>query len=190
MEEKEVKHINNQKINIKFLFDKKNNYKETHNTISNSLVKLFLLKEISNKLNIKIIQNLPNDLIKNILEILKIGFIDEEHEENYEEENIIRNVINILEQKEGSNILNFSKYIDKIVNLTEINHLLKYLKDNDYIKINEIKNRLLTYETEINLFNEQFLEALKNSIIEFSLISLILIERKDFGKLQETIVLI
>ena len=140
-----------------------------------SLQKLFLLKEIANKLDSKDISKLENIFIKNIIEILKNGYIDQERD-------IKNNIEEILYKKNGSNIINFSKYIENFVNQKELNHILQYLKKKDYIQIKEIKNKLLKYETEFNLFDEQFYKALRYSIFEFSVTSLVAYEREDLER--------
>ena len=79
---------------------------------------------------------------------------------------------------EGSNILNFAKYVDESINSNDIKMILKLLNDEDLKEINDIKNRLLNYNEYIKLFKKDFEERKRNSIFEFSIISLVIIERE------------
>ncbi len=45
----------------------------------------------------------------------------------------------------GSNILNFSKYVDESINSNDIKMILQLLNDEDLKEINDIKKRLLNY---------------------------------------------
>ena len=85
---------------------------------------------------------------------------------------------------EGSNILNFAKYVDESINSNDIKMILKLLNDEDLKEINDIKNRLLNYNEYIKLFKKDFEERKRNSIFEFSIISVI-IEREDFQTFEK-----
>ena len=77
----------------------------------------------------------------------------------------------------GSNILNFAKYVDESINSNDIRMILKLLNQEDLKEINDIKNRLLNYNEYIKLFTKDFEERKRNSIFEFSIISLVIMER-------------
>jgi hypothetical protein len=51
----------------------------------------------------------------------------------------------VLEKMKGSNILNFSKYVDTSIDSYQIKILLQFLNKFDLENINAIKNRLLNY---------------------------------------------
>jgi len=80
----------------------------------------------------------------------------------------------------GSNILNFSKYVDESINSNDINILLQFLTNKDFKEVKDFKNRLMNYNEYIKLFEKDFEKMKKNSIFEFTIISLVIIEREDF----------
>ena len=86
----------------------------------------------------------------------------------------------ILEKIKGSNILNFSNFVDKTINSSHIKKILDYLNKEDYKEIKDIKERLLNYNEYIKLFEKDFEERKRNSIFEFSIISMVIMEREDF----------
>ena len=67
----------------------------------------------------------------------------------------------------GSNIINFSKYVDESINSNDIKMLLELLNKEDLKEINDIKNSLLNYNEYIKLFMKDFEEKRRNSIFEF-----------------------
>ena len=85
----------------------------------------------------------------------------------------------------GSNILNFSKYVDESINSNDIKMILQLLNDEDLKEINDIKKRLLNYNEYVNSFTKDFEERKRNSIFEFSIISLVIIEREDFQTFEK-----
>ena len=158
-------------INIKFLKDNDNKNIPNSNINLTSLLKLSLLKEISAKIDLENHQNLP-ELTKAILEILKEDFIPQTDDMKGDIKKIIENI-------KGSNIINFSKFVDNVIDSNQIDSLMNLLNKKDYLEIVDIKNRLSRYDKEIKVFDKDFSEALKDSIIEFSPISIAVIERKD-----------
>ena len=167
-------------INIKFIKEEKNINKSYFSIFKSSfqneedlygLLKLCLLKELSSKIEDQQISKLP-ELLSYILRILKNGYIQDPV--NKEE------IKKVLEKLKGSNILNFSKYIDESINSNDIKMLLQLLNNEDLKEINDIKNRLLNYNEYIKIFEKDFEEKKRNSIFEFSIISLVVMEREDF----------
>ena len=51
--------------------------------------------------------------------------------------------------------------------------------------MNNLKNLLSNYNNCIKFFNKEFIQAQKESILEFSIISLVIIEREDFEKFEQ-----
>ena len=82
----------------------------------------------------------------------------------------------------GSNIINFANYIDEVIDSYQINKIFNLLKKDDLKEMNDIKYRLSKYIKCIKLFNKEFKKSLKESIFEFSVISLVVIEREDFER--------
>jgi hypothetical protein len=84
----------------------------------------------------------------------------------------------------GSNIISFSKFVNEIINSNELNNIMAYLNDYQFDEINDIKNRLSKYNEHILNFEREFEIAKKKSVFEFSIISLVIIEREDFERFE------
>ena len=121
--------------------------------------------------------NKLSKLLSYILLILKKGYITEPI--NKEE------IKKVLEKIKGSNIINFSKFVDESINSNDIKMLLNFLNNEDLQEIKYIKNCLLNYNEYIKLFTKDFEEKKRNSIFEFSIISLVIMEREDFQKFEK-----
>ena len=169
-------------INIKFIKEENNknklyfsNFNQKEEEDLYGLLKLCLLKELSSKVENYQINKLP-ELLSYILTILKNGYIEDPI--NKEE------IKKVLEKLRGSNILNFSKYIDESINSNDIKMLLQLLNNNDLKEIKDIEKRLLNYNEYIKIFEKDFEEKKRNSIFEFSIISLVVMEREDFQNFE------
>ena len=163
-------------INIKFIKQpKENSYKPYSYTELHGILKLCLLKEISPKLNDYQIKQLP-EIVAYIMKILKNGYSDTS--------NIQKNIKDVLEKMKGSNIISFSRYVNEIINLNELNKITALLKNGELNEINDIKNRLSKYNEHAKQFEREFEKAKRNSIFEFSIISLVIIEREDYFKFE------
>ena len=161
----------NKEINIKFIKVSNNNCIKINNSDLFGLLKLCLLKEISSKLDRNRLEKLP-DIIRYIMEVLQHGYI--------ENNDVKQNIKDILEKVRGSNIVNFSNYVDEIFDSNQIKVLLNLLSEEELKEINDIKYRLAKYNNYIKLFDKEFEKAKRGSIFEFSIISLVIIEREDF----------
>ena len=163
-------------INIKFI-KAETNINKSYNSIFQldeelyGLLKLCFLKELSSKFNDQQIKELP-EFFSIILRILKNGNISDPIKKE--------EIKKVLEKLKGSNFLNFSRYIDKAINSNDIKMLLQFLKNDDLEEMKDIKKRLLDYNEYIKLFEKDFEERKRNSIFEFSMISLVVMEREDF----------
>lgn len=162
-------------INIQFIKAKDNNFLPKDGDLF-GLLKLCLLKEISSKINDNEIDNLSNE-ISMIIKILKNGYIIIGDPEE--------GIIKILKKLKGSNIVNFSKYVDETINSIIINNLMNKLSQNDLAEIKNIQNILINYSEHMKLFEKEFERAKKNSIFEFSIISLAIIERNDYNSFSK-----
>ena len=163
-------------INIKFIEDQNNSnksyisfFKKENNLYG--LLKVCLMKEISSKLDEEQIKKLP-EFLSYIVQILKNGYVSGI--------TIVKEIKNVLKKMEGSNILNFSRFIEKSINDEHINILLQCLNNKDLEKINDIQKRLINYNEYIKLFEKDFEDKKRNSIFEFSIISMAIMEREDF----------
>ena len=168
----------NKEINIKFIICQNNkilkNIGEKKIELY-GLLKLCLLKEISAKFEDDEIRKLP-ELLSYIMEILKRGYISNEIKKD--------EIKDVLNKMKGSNIMNFSRYINKSISQTEIDMLLNLLKPNDLSCITDIYNRLLNYNEYIKIFEKDFEKRRRESIFEFTIISLVVIEREDFQNFE------
>ena len=166
----------NKEINIKFIKISKNSYNTIVKYKLNGLLKLSLLKEISSKLDIEKLNNFP-DIIKCIMRILKNGYIETE-------DDIKKTIQEVLKKMEGSNIINFSDFVDETIDSNQIEKMLNLLNKDEFREMNDIAFRLSKYDKYMKLFNKTFEAAKKGSIFEFSVISLVLMEREDFEKFE------
>ena len=165
-------------INIKFIICQNNSFssKTSGKKIElYGLLKVCLLKEISAKLEDDEIRKLP-ELLSYIMQILKRGYISNEIKQEEIKE--------VLNKMKGSNIMNFSRYVNRSISQSDTDILLKLLKINDLSYITDIYNRLLNYNNYIKLFENDFEKRRKESVFEFSIISLVVIEREDFQKFE------
>jgi len=130
----------NKEINIKFIKISKNSYNKIVKCNLNGLLKLCLLKEISSKLNIEQLKNFP-EMIKCIMRILKKGYIETEDE--------IKNTIKeVLKKMEGSNIINFSEFVDETIDSNQIEKMLNLLNKDEFREMNDIS---FSYQNMINI---------------------------------------
>ena len=163
-------------INIKFIKVLKNNIYNNNLEIE-GILKLCLLKEVSQKISRERLGKLP-DLIKYIIEILSNNYIRDSPD------NVKQNILDVLKNVRGSNILNLSNFVDEIIDQSQLNNILKLLNNDDLKEMNNIKCRLSNYNNCIALFNKEYEKSKKESIFEFSVVSLVIIEREDFEKFE------
>ena len=164
-------------INIKFIEDQNNTnksyfsfFKKEKDKNLYGLLKVCLMKEISSKLENEQIKQLP-EFLSYIVQILKNGYIIEKIKKE--------EIKKVLDKVKGSDILNFSRFIEKSINDEHINILLQCLNKEDLEKINDIQKRLINYNEYMKLFEKDFEEKKRNSIFEFSIISMVIMERED-----------
>ena len=164
----------NFKIFIKFI--KSNTISQYRsNKDLKGLLKLCLLNEISLRLN-------QNDLEKiryfsqEAYLILKILKQSNNTDLSKQDETIKK----VLSEKLGSNILCFSNYVDEVLNSQTINQLMKYLNQNYLNQILDTKIRLAKYYYFVDMFEKEIQNSLRKSVFEFSVTSLVIIERNDF----------
>ena len=105
-------------INIKFIKSQNEIGKSKKKAELYGLLKLCLLKEISSKFENDVIKQLP-ELLSYIMQILKNGYISE----------IIakEEIKKVLNRMKGSNILNFSNFVNKTIEPNQIDMLIQLL---------------------------------------------------------------
>ena len=164
-------------INIKFLKQPSSNYINFNdNQDIIGILKLCLLKEVSQNLSEYQLDQLP-EIYCYLMKMLQKGYLQILH---YIEQNIIY----VLDKITGSNIINFSNYVDEIIDLNQLNKILSLLNKEDLNEMLDIKNRLSRYNKYIKLFNKEFEKSKRESYLEFSIISLVVIEREDFDTFE------
>ena len=177
---KEARIISNNKVDSNFKifikFIKSNTISQYRsNKDLKGLLKLCLLNEISLRLN-------QNDLEKiryfsqEAYLILKILKQSNNTDLSKQDETIKK----VLSEKLGSNILCFSNYVDEVLNSQTINQLMKYLNQNYLNQILDTKIRLAKYYYFVDMFEKEIQNSLRKSVFEFSVTSLVIIERNDF----------
>ena len=133
-------------INIKFLKLPNISIYKNNNKEIIGILKLCLLKEVSQKLSDDKLNQIP-DIFNYIMKLLQKGYIFENPN------NIKQNIRDVLEKR-------------------DLNEML------------DIKNRLSKYNEYIKLFNKEFEKSKRESYLEFSVISLVVIEREDFERFE------
>ena len=160
-------------INIKFIKLSKNIIYKNENLDILGLLKLCFLKEMAPKISDNNLKKLP-ELIYYIIKILLRGYVEDRPDD------IKKNIVEVLKKMRGSNIINFSNFVDEIIDSYQLNQILNLLSSPDLEDMKDIKYRLSKYNNSIKLFNTEFQKAKKESILEFSVISLVIIERENF----------
>ena len=78
----------------------------------------------------------------------------------------------------------FSKFIDDYIRKDEIIKLINILKKDIKTKIKKQINLLSNYTDYMRMFENRFEEAKKESIFEYIIISLTLVDRKDIKEFE------
>ena len=128
-----------------------------------------IIQKINNQKIIKVLRNLNRDLEL----INKKSCIENE---NYLE----KDVQIILKEKEGNNIIEYAKYVDSIINSDEIEALINIHELEQKEKINKFLNKIIKYENYNTFFEEEFAKAQSESIFDYSIINIVLLDNKKF----------
>ena len=169
-------------INIKFI--KFSDYSKFNcNTHLTGLLKLCYLSEIASKF--KTFEHMKG--IKNISElayyIMKI--LNDSYTPWYHIDRTSITIKQILEKITGCNIINFSNFVDETISSECISKIKNFLDKKDLMEINDIKMRLGKYNKFIQFFQKKFEKSLRQSIFDFSVISLIILDREDFDIFEQ-----
>ena len=94
-------------------------------------------------------------------------------------------ILKILKKIKGGNIINFSNYVDNLITEEDINkYLISKLDEKAKNEINYIHNCLGKYVEYAKIFEKEFERAKRDSVFEYSVISLTIIEREDIKKFE------
>ena len=163
-------------INIKFFKIDKNHFEKNYGYYLSGLLKLCLLKEIALNYDINKCENIP-DYLLNIMKILRRGKI------SYND--IKQDILKVLKKIKGSNIINFSRYVNDLITQIDIyKYLIPRLDSKTKNEIIYINNCLGQYIEYNKIFEEEFERAKRNSVFEYSIISLTIIEREDINEFE------
>ena len=90
------------------------------------------------------------------MRILKKGYIESD-------EDIKKTIKEVLQKMKGSNIINFSDYVDETIDKINLDKILKLLNKDDLLEINDIGFRLSKYNKYMKFFSKKFEKAMKES---------------------------
>ena len=166
-------------IFIKFI---KSNINSAYNCKKDlkGILKLCLLNEMASKIDATYLEHIYNMNkiplnVYYILKTLKKSLIS--LEENNEAGNTIKK---ILEKKGGCNIINFSNFVDKQINTGLVKYVMNLVPEKDLDDINNTIKCLGKYDIYMDYFEKEIIRALKDSVFEFSIVSLVVLDRKDY----------
>ena len=148
----------------------------------NSILKLCLLKELGKKIKknfFDIYKNIFPERISYIMDILIYKNVSVEFNKT------INSVMGTLKKLKGENIVNFAKFVEGYLNsndLNEIINLLDFEIKNDTIKL---INCLGIYNEYAKLFKDEFNKVKKDSLFDYSLVSLTIVDRKDIKTFEQ-----
>ena len=114
-----------------------------------------------------------------ILKILRKDII--EFDWDNEAQKTIRKV---MEKENGCNIINFSNFVDEQIDQNWLERIINLVPKNELNEIIDTKFRLGKYDKYTSFFESELNEALRQSVFEFSLVSLVVLDREDFDKFE------
>ena len=155
-------------VNAEFHFNPNLNEGDMSTCPLTGNLKIYLLKYISKYININ---SIKSEEIRNIMKELKENLKVQQDPEKDIQAN--------LQEKNGQNIIDYSNYINSIINDKEVDKLLNLV---DKSKKNEIINYwsiLSKYESFNKLFEAELLKALEKSYFDFSLIGLSIFQQNN-----------
>ena len=149
------------------------------------ILKLLFLKFLSKitlneqlqKINNKNISKIMQDLNKDLELINNKGLIENE-------ENLPDDVQIILKENQGNNILEYAKYIDSMIKPDEIEAIINIYELEQKVQIGKFLNKMIIYEKYNSYFEEEFTKAQLESIFDYSIVNLVLLDNKNFSKYE------
>ena len=165
-------------ISIKFIKSDKYSVYNNINTNLIGLAKLCFLSEISSKFKtyeqMREIKKF-SEIAYYIMKILSDNYIPSF---DIMSANFI--IKETLKKITGCNVINFSNFVDEVISSECIKQILNLLNKKDLIEINNIKMCLGKYNNFVKFFEKEFLKSLRQSIFEFTVISMVILDRDDY----------
>ena len=154
--------VNENKIDEKYLY--------LYNEFT-GILKLCLLKFITRNMEENIIKKIENSKYREIILNLKneIKFQGDLKED----------IKGLLQNKSGNNILEYSSYVNSIINNNNIEYFVNLLKKKEQNKVKEFSIDLSRYQEFNVLFENDFIKALENSYFDYSIISISICEKSN-----------
>ena len=166
-------------IYIKFIkFSNFSSYNHQENL--KGILKLCLLKEIGSKfhrIDLHKFKDFP-EMIQYIMQILICS------EVYAPDKNDFKQNIEIILERAGHNIFNFSNFVDQEINSECLTKIIKLLNKKDLVDINDTILRLGKYNKYIDFFEKKFRQSIKESIFEFAVVSLVVLDRDDYDSFE------
>ena len=167
-------------LEVSVIIDESNKHEINVDFKLKGLLKFCLIKDMSLIIDkdIDYYKEKINKKVKHILEIISGGNIDLNQTEN--------SIMSVLKKFEGINILNFSKFIDNFISNEELREIFKILKEEDKATIQKENDCLSSYSEYIKKFEEDFENSRKQSVFEWRIISMTIVDRKDLKTFEES----
>ena len=165
-------------LDASIIIDEENQHQNAINFDIHGILKFCIIKEMSSFIdkNFDLYKQRLTKKIKYILEVISGGNIDLNQTEN--------SIISVLKKFEGINILNFSRFIDEYINQNELLDIYKIFKKEEKMDIRKKNNCLHSYSEYMKKFEEEFDIARKNSIFEYRLTSMTIVDRNDLNSFE------
>ena len=163
-------------LHVKFHLDPKLNESDRKTGKLTGILKLILIKYISNCINN--INLISSKIIRDIVIELKKGIKLEEDPQ--------KDIKSNLTNSDGGNILSYSNYVSSMINDQEINNLLNLVEPSLQKHTNRYWSILTKYEEFNTNFEEELLNAIKNSYFDYSLVNLSIFEQANRNRYLST----
>ena len=174
--------LSNNKIYVKFI---KLNTQSAYNFNKElkGILKLCIINEFADKINLPDfgiwkMGGLP-EIVYFIFKILKYGY-----NYKYENDNPSENIKEILKKEKGCNIIKFSNFVDEEIKIGMLQNIMSIIPISDLQNINDSNFRLGKYDKYMELFEKEIISSLKNSVFEFSIVSLVILDRENYDKFE------
>ena len=174
--------LSNNKIYVKFI---KLNTQSAYNFNKElkGILKLCIINEFADKINLPDfgiwkMGGLP-EIVYFIFKILKYGY-----NYKYENDNPSENIKEILKKEKGCNIIKFSNFVDEEIKIGMLQNIMSIIPISDLQNINDSNFRLGKYDKYMELFETEINSSLKNSVFEFSIVSLVILDRENYDKFE------